>query len=244
MKLHQFASVTLAAAALSARASLLITSSTSTDAELGPGTGNHQYGPAVVIFTANSSGTLSSVGIFDQNADGFAASAGGLTLQVWRQNGSGSDGTLLGTFPFIGSPTTSAGGANEWMTASSSIAISSGSTYAFTVRHSTNPNVSFMHWDTIPPYRDYDLGDSADFGVTAVYNPAITVGSVFFRNAAIGVGSDLFDTSHNSGGLQSTSQFRIATADFTAVPEPSTYALVAGVGMIGFGLWRRRSVKA
>jgi len=29
-----------------------------------------------------------------------------------------------------------------------------------------------------------------------------------------------------------------------AVPEPSTYAALAGVGLVGFALWRRRAVRA
>jgi hypothetical protein len=38
-------------------------------------------------------------------------------------------------------------------------------------------------------------------------------------------------------------QLRIANFSFTPVPEPETYAMAAGLGLVGFGLWRRRSAK-
>lgn len=37
---------------------------------------------------------------------------------------------------------------------------------------------------------------------------------------------------------------KIATGAFTVVPEPETYAASAALGLVGFGLWRRRSHKA
>lgn len=36
----------------------------------------------------------------------------------------------------------------------------------------------------------------------------------------------------------------IGTAQFTIVPEPETYAAVAALGLVGFGLWTRRNTKA
>jgi hypothetical protein len=36
----------------------------------------------------------------------------------------------------------------------------------------------------------------------------------------------------------------IGTAQFTVVPEPETYAAVAALGLVGFGLWTRRNAKA
>lgn len=36
------------------------------------------------------------------------------------------------------------------------------------------------------------------------------------------------------------SRYKVANFIYTAVPEPETYAMVAGVGLVAFGLWRRR----
>lgn len=35
-------------------------------------------------------------------------------------------------------------------------------------------------------------------------------------------------------------RFKIANFEFTPVPEPETYAMIAGLGLVGFGLWRKR----
>jgi hypothetical protein len=37
--------------------------------------------------------------------------------------------------------------------------------------------------------------------------------------------------------------FKVASFAFTPVPEPETYAMVAGLGLVGFGLWRRLQAK-
>ncbi len=37
-----------------------------------------------------------------------------------------------------------------------------------------------------------------------------------------------------------TYRFKLVNFDFTPVPEPETYAMIAGVGLVAFGLWRRR----
>jgi hypothetical protein len=35
-------------------------------------------------------------------------------------------------------------------------------------------------------------------------------------------------------------RFKLANFEFTPVPEPETYAMIAGLGLVGFGLWRKR----
>lgn len=35
-------------------------------------------------------------------------------------------------------------------------------------------------------------------------------------------------------------RFKVANFEFTPVPEPETYAMIAGLGLVGFGLWRKR----
>ena len=58
---------------------------------------------------------------------------------------------------------------------------------------------------------------------------------VFYPNGqtpVIGLGSDLPAGFYASGNFQ-----------YTVVPEPETYAMIAGLGLVGFGLWRRRQAK-
>ena len=38
-------------------------------------------------------------------------------------------------------------------------------------------------------------------------------------------------------------RFKAVNFTYTAVPEPETYAMVAGAALVGFGLWRRRQAK-
>lgn len=41
-------------------------------------------------------------------------------------------------------------------------------------------------------------------------------------------------------GVQSGQTWKAVNFAFTPVPEPETYAMVAGLGLVAFGLWRRR----
>jgi hypothetical protein len=41
-------------------------------------------------------------------------------------------------------------------------------------------------------------------------------------------------------GVQDTTRWKAVNFAFTPVPEPETYAMVAGLGLVAFGLWRRR----
>jgi len=41
-------------------------------------------------------------------------------------------------------------------------------------------------------------------------------------------------------GFQSGQTWKAVNFAFTPVPEPETYAMVAGLGLVAFGLWRRR----
>lgn len=45
------------------------------------------------------------------------------------------------------------------------------------------------------------------------------------------------------GGFAAGGSLAAASFQFTPVPEPETYAMIAGLGLVGFGLWRRRQVK-
>jgi hypothetical protein len=80
-------------------------------------------------------------------------------------------------------------------------------------------------------------------------------GSDRVGNAFLGDGLPVFTSGFNVvatpllgdavGGPLSTPsidnrRFKIANFEFTPVPEPETYAMIAGLGLVGFGLWRKR----
>ncbi len=237
--------------AFSANAALFVTSSTSTGANVGrtvggsyPSansvSGGNNFGAAVLIFSPSVSGTLNSVGIFDAASDGFVGTAqGSFNVTVWERT-SGSQGTSLGNFSFhSGDNGTLAGAGNEWRTQAASLSLTAGTDYAISISASTDPSVSY-YFGFGDPFNQ-DLGHVSTAGVSATYAPVFSATpTVVFRTSAP-AGADIFDV---TGAVATSSDFRIATGDFTAVPEPSTYALVAGAGLAGFGLWRRRSTKA
>jgi hypothetical protein len=89
---------------------------------------------------------------------------------------------------------------------------------------------------------------------------------LLISNAALGAGDNFGDNTFsdslpsfpNSGGVvafggdiagsvlggapsyATAYRFKLVNFDFTPVPEPETYAMIAGVGLVAFGLWRRR----
>ena len=236
--------------AFSANAALFVTSSATTGANVGrtvggtyPSANNvppgNNFGAAVFIFTPSVSGTLNSVGIFDAASNGFAAPGFGFNVQVW-QNTTGVEGSSLASFTFnSASNGTLVGEGSEWRTQSSSLPLTAGTSYAISIAAQSNPDVSYYFG--FGGDFDHDLGHVGTAGVSATYAPVFSsTPTVVFRTSAP-AGENIFSL---AGAVTTSSDFRIATGDFTAVPEPSTYALVAGAGLAGFGLWRRRSTKA
>ncbi len=240
MNLKNLVAVSAAAMAFSANAALFVTSSTSTGANDGRVAPATTFGPAVFMFTPSVSGSLSSVGMFAANSNDLPGSGNGFSVQVWQRD-SGDQGTLLNSFAFhSATPGTFVGGDNEWRTQAASITLTAGTRYAISVVSENNTLISYYYG--FGGVFEQDLGTSATSGVTASYAGGVFTGTptVVFRTSAI-TAETIFN---ETGAVGDSTVFRIATGDFTAVPEPSTYALVAGAGLAGFGLWRRRSTKA
>lgn len=233
-----------AASAISANATLFVQTGTSGTAAADAGvTTAHNPGPFSITFQVNSNGTLDSLGVFDHNGDGFAGLDGSFTWSVnlWsRDTPSGSSGTLIAGVNIDGTDTLVGG---VWRSESfAGVSLSTGVTYAITVERSdgiglglySNGATEFNGWS--------DTAADANLQ-PAVYSSDINVLRIGNRGAGAPFAAfNIFDA---TGPYRlDTTELRVVTANFTPVPEPETYALIAGAGLVGFGLWRRRATKA
>ena len=108
------------------------------------------------------------------------------------------------------------------------------------------PTVSFT---PVTLWSFFDTGLSKTFSFEALaLNSATTTtshGVTFVNIEGIGVAkatgySDTpgsFSLTFTTGQSKKMGTF----SAYTVVPEPTTYAMVAGLGLVGFGLWRRRA---
>jgi hypothetical protein len=93
----------------------------------------------------------------------------------------------------------------------------------------------------------FDVAKSSTFSFKALGLTSATTttsGGISFINIeGIGVASATgYSDTPGSFSLTFTSKKATGTfAAYTVVPEPTTYAMVAGLSLVGFGLWRRRA---
>jgi len=118
-----------------------------------------------------------------------------------------------------------------------------------TITSASTPN-GFYAWETLGsavflPAGSYGLlatsvtlagGDSFGNQFNSDGLPTFTTGQNVVATPALGdaVGGSLASPSID------VRRFKIANFEFTPVPEPETYAMIAGLGLVGFGLWRKR----
>ena len=216
--------------------------------------GNYNPGPVVLVFTVSSSVNITGLGAFDLGGDGYpsyAGGTGGWTVRLW-QNTVGNQGTLLQSADITSSDTLV--DSSFRMDSIPSTTLTAGNTYAI----SLTDNVPGPSNGVAGLFSGFSSGDhgpaaTANGDRGAVYDSIFSVSNIVFRGAGSHIiASDVFDTTlfpgsgafgtSVSGG--SVGNYRVVNAEFSVVPEPSTYALIAGAGLVGFGLWRRRAVKA
>ena len=111
----------------------------------------------------------------------------------------------------------------------------------FTFAPLVNGSLPVTLWSffDLPSHRSFTF---EALGLTSVSRT--TVGGITFLDiAGVGVASAT-GFSDTPGAFSFTFSSRKAKGTFaayTVVPEPTTYAMVAGLGLVGFGLWRRRA---
>lgn len=79
---------------------------------------------------------------------------------------------------------------------------------------------------------------SSAFGVVITEAKFTSTGAT---TVPVGVGKYWVVVNGLYGGVSPAINTQILAGDFTVVPEPETYAAAAALGLVGFGLWRRRS---
>jgi hypothetical protein len=93
----------------------------------------------------------------------------------------------------------------------------------------------------------FDLTQLKTFSFKALGLTSVTKvlsGNIPFLNIeGVGVASGTgYQDTPGSFSFTFTGKKAVGTfSAYTVVPEPTTYAMVAGLGLVGFGLWRRRA---
>ena len=97
-----------------------------------------------------------------------------------------------------------------------------------------NLNASTTYWITVSSTQSFDASTSHAWGATPDASFALAGG--WAPGAVLGSA----DQGGGWGNLPSNFQFSVTATELTAIPEPSTYAAIAGAAMLGLAAWRRR----
>jgi hypothetical protein len=156
-------------------------------------------------------------GDFSLTSIGIDISGGSGTLPVFGlySDSSGTPGSLIATLSLTGG---FSAGVNVF-TPSTSVTLLANTTYWWVGEEQTISNASY----TIP---------IANGGAATTGEPDWTIGGIEQNQSSGAFGAP---------GSYET-EFDVVGTEMSAVPEPSTYALIAGVAALGFAVYRRRGL--
>jgi hypothetical protein len=172
------------------------------------------------MFYVSSSVTVNSLAFVDSGTPGLAGSAD------------------VGIYSYVGTPNTGNFNASALVSA--------------TITSTSAPSANYA-WENVAPivltpgfYGILVTSSSLsgdNFGDTTAGADGVPV----FTGAPVasGAANSTFIADVVGGSLASPThagahRFKLVNFGFTPVPEPETYAMIAGVGLVAFGLWRRR----
>lgn len=210
------AAVAIAAAAVSAQAAVFNTISGSFSAPSLP------TGLNGTLFYVSSPVDVTSLSFVDSGNNGLGGSA---TVGIYSYIGTPNSGSINGTAIVSASITSASPFASNYATETVATTQLTPGYYALLATSVSLAGGDFVGDTTI---------NGAD-GVPSFTGAPVATGAVnsLFISDIVG-GS--FGTPVHAGGHR----YKLVNFGFTPVPEPETYAMIAGVGLVAFGLWRRR----
>lgn len=182
--------------------------------------------------------SVTALGIYDTTTDGFSGFNGAHGVGLWN-----TSGTLLATvtvaagiqaltngfaFVSLGAPVTLLAGTNYILSA---VWNAPAGKPQDGLRFNPNGSGPTLTGATL-------VGDRYGAFGTGSSSPLLFPSGTNWSNGNTFAGSPLYMTTPLAGGLGAS--YVGANMAFSAIPEPSTYAAIAGAAMLGLAVWRRR----